>query len=33
MRTSRDDGGVKSGLLLWLLGAPLVIVLLGFAFC
>jgi hypothetical protein len=33
MRANDDRGGAKSGLLLWLLGAPLLVVLLGFAFC
>jgi hypothetical protein len=31
--SKRSHGGVKAGLLLWLLGAPLLIVFVGWAAC
>lgn len=31
--SKRARGGVKAGLLLWLLGAPLIVVLIGFLAC
>ncbi len=32
-RVQRTRGGVKTAVLLWLIGAPLAAILLGFAFC
>ena len=31
--STRKRGGLKAGLLLWLLGAPMIVVLIGFLAC
>lgn len=33
IRTRRTSGGIKAGLLLWLLGAPLLVIIVGYAAC